>query len=576
MKTKTFLSSLALILFLLPIQILGQVKGCPSSQDLNDCINVRARELVKAKTDQNSSTKQTETPSASANSTSLVDQSSASDLVGVALNLAGLTGSSQSNGNQPNSFSVTTSAYALYSAFTGVDPLNPDFYNAHRDWRRFSVTLGYDDEKIGTTTDTQRVKLIGVKYLAINHRDPNRDEFRGDLDNILSNLKAATTDFSRIINQVKTFIFKNEKVVSGIITPDFRTYLGRRAIETDRAVLTAMNLAKVAEQTAIMQPTNPRAVVDAVNAAARAAVASPETPIAVNAAAVEMSDAIESAAKNPPRDVADDPSKVVLNMITVAKGAADDISTRAIKIKTHLETLKGQPITTLFVFENGFLVDKSDLELAGFRSEFINNYMAGPGFARVRALLGSDLDDEIDKALKDLSNFTALRQVSLDTIDKIRRAPQLSLAYFTKQRKEGADEHKAEVIFDWGIARKLNLTANGTFIYHDSQIIGGDRRGASFSVQFRYQVNRNDLYSLLGNRKPIYFDLSAEGSRMTGQDTIIKGQAKLTIPLGATGIDFPISLTLANRTELIKEKEVRGQFGFTFDIAKLMAALQPK
>jgi hypothetical protein len=63
---------------------------------------------------------------------------------------------------------------------------------------------------------------------------------------------------------------------------------------------------------------------------------------------------------------------------------------------------------------------------------------------------------------------------------------------------------------------------------------------------------------------------------MNGKPTILKAQAKLTIPLWTTGIQFPISVTVANRTELIKEKEVRGQFGFTFDFSKLVAAMQTK
>ena len=51
-----------------------------------------------------------------------------------------------------------------------------------------------------------------------------------------------------------------------------------------------------------------------------------------------------------------------------------------------------------------------------------------------------------------------------------------------------------------------------------------------------------------------------------------KGQAKIKIPI-ADGIDLPISLTFANRTELIDEKEVRGQFGFTFDLSRLVKTL---
>jgi hypothetical protein len=56
---------------------------------------------------------------------------------------------------------------------------------------------------------------------------------------------------------------------------------------------------------------------------------------------------------------------------------------------------------------------------------------------------------------------------------------------------------------------------------------------------------------------------------------MIKGQAKLTIPLPG-GIDLPISFTVANRTEFIDEKEVRGQFGFTFDLSRLVQAFRSK
>lgn len=564
MKREHLLRTFALLFFVLSSHVLCHAQGCQASSDLNDCINARARALVKAKADQNSNTKQTETASASQNSTSLVDQSSASDLVGVGLNLAGLSATSQSKDTQPNSVSVTTTAYALYSAFKGVDPLNPDFYNTHRDWRRFSVTLGYDDEKT-TGTDTQRVKLLGVKYLIINRRDPNRKEFQGDLDRILANLKAATTDFSSIITQVKSFIFKNDKVVAEIIEPDFKTYLRRRSTETDLAKLAALNVSKAASQAATRSPGDRKAVVDAVIAAANAAVPSADTPRAVRNAAQDVLDAVQTAAQ--------DPSKTPSQLADVAQAASDAVSARETLAKIHLADLQTKDMRTLFVFETGFIADKSDEDLAAFRSEFINTYTTGAGFVQINAKLGKELTDQIDKALGDLSSFSALRQVSLDTIDKIRRAPQLSVAYFTTQRKVGVDEHKAEIIFDWGIANKLNLTANGVFEYKDSKVIGGDTRGASFSAQFRYQVNRNDLQSLLGNKTPVYFDLSAEGSRMSGQNSTIKGQAKLTIPLGNTGIAFPISVTVANRTELIKEKEVRGQFGFTFDFSKLVSAL---
>jgi len=46
-------------------------------------------------------------------------------------------------------------------------------------------------------------------------------------------------------------------------------------------------------------------------------------------------------------------------------------------------------------------------------------------------------------------------------------------------------------------------------------------------------------------------------------------QAKIEIPVGKSGITLPLSISWSNRTELIKEKAVRGQFGISFNLDKL-------
>ncbi len=51
-------------------------------------------------------------------------------------------------------------------------------------------------------------------------------------------------------------------------------------------------------------------------------------------------------------------------------------------------------------------------------------------------------------------------------------------------------------------------------------------------------------------------------------------QMKLSIPL-ANGVALPLSFTVANRSELVKERLVRGQFGVTFSFDSLLAALKP-
>ena len=53
-------------------------------------------------------------------------------------------------------------------------------------------------------------------------------------------------------------------------------------------------------------------------------------------------------------------------------------------------------------------------------------------------------------------------------------------------------------------------------------------------------------------------------------DTIWLGQLKLTIPVKDGGVKIPISVTWANRTDLVKESVVRGSIGFTFSLDSLL------
>lgn len=48
-------------------------------------------------------------------------------------------------------------------------------------------------------------------------------------------------------------------------------------------------------------------------------------------------------------------------------------------------------------------------------------------------------------------------------------------------------------------------------------------------------------------------------------------QAKFSVPIKGTGLKFPISLTTSNRTELIKEKDIRGSIGVTLDLDSIFA-----
>lgn len=205
------------------------------------------------------------------------------------------------------------------------------------------------------------------------------------------------------------------------------------------------------------------------------------------------------------------------------------------------------------------------------RDKFRNEQLAdGPKFQALLALLGPDEVKKLEELIATkLKPFEELQESSIHAIESVRRAPQLSLSVFSKRRKTGPNEYMAELIFDYGLHPRINWTANGTFEYKDNKT-GPDNRGGKLSTQFSIQVTPERR---LEGRKPITFNLSAESTWMTSMTPTYKGQAKFSIPI-LDGINFPVSFTYASKTDLVNEKEVRGQFGFTFDVSRLLAAVK--
>ena len=449
---------------------------------LNDTINARIKAKAENRVEQTDNTKQTDVPSVSESSGSLVDQSSASDLVGLGLNFAGLSASTNGDQPDPSSVSVTTSAYSLLAGIQRVDPLNTVFYNQHRNWRKLSFTLGYDDEDLPDGTK-QRAKIFGAKFLFINKRDPGLERNRADIKAIGDSLERASVVFGRLSTRVRAFVLNLDSVRTNLLVPGFKDYLDKKRTQTQLDT-------------------------------------------------------------------------------TLTPAQRDE----AIK---RIDRLRANPgDDKLFVLGKNFLpTDDWTDEETEYEGIFLNAYL-GPDY---RTKLGEDIanavDEYIDQQLTDaeLVAFRNLDDTARTAVEDIRRAPQLSLAFTTKQRRIGIDEYLGTLIFDYGVADRINLTLNGSYSYNDSDFVGADLRGFKFGGQLRFQLNRENL---LG-KKPLFFDVATQGSWMNNTDAIYKAQGKITIPI-ADGIDFPISVTYANRTNLIDEKEVRGQFGFTLDTARLI------
>jgi hypothetical protein len=206
------------------------------------------------------------------------------------------------------------------------------------------------------------------------------------------------------------------------------------------------------------------------------------------------------------------------------------------------------------------------------KAEFLNKCVDGPNLTTTVSSLTPEQRKRIKEIiLRHIDNPATFVETVNRDVWKIRRAPQLSFAFDSKLRNGiGDDEYRAGLLFDYGVYERLNLTLNGTFDYKDSKIVGGDTRAGRFAAEGIFQLTPNR--GNFGDPRPWLLSSSAEAKWANNNKSTYTGQLKLTIPIpGLTGVNFPISLSVANRSDLIKEKTVRGKFGFTIDITKLLS-----
>jgi hypothetical protein len=405
---------------------------------------------VQARLEQtNSSTKQVEAPSVSKGSTSLVDQSSASDLLSVAADLAGLnTDKAQS---KTNSVSATATTFALYASISGRDPLDPQFYNNFASLRDLQITAGYDEAASGG----KKLALYGLKWKFIDRRRLSSN----DKSTLVVAMKSYAVVLGRIETGAKEYIWDRPERLKEIAS-GYRDYITNH-------------------------PT--------------------DCPVATT---VEVE--VEHLLNNPPWIA---PKKC----------------------------------------EAGFFTDWNNRR---FGASFEEANLSPAEVAKIDEMIGADIE-----------TFAQPQEETQVILDKVRRAPQLALSGQRKTLESGYS-YTGEAIFDYGLQDKLNLTVNASYVSTtDRANAKATTHGVGkFSAQLRYQ-----LAAETSTRKASYLDFAGDAANDHG--ATYKAQIKLAIPIVA-GLDLPVSVTYANKRELIKERDIRGQVGFTLDFAKLLQAVK--
>ncbi len=131
----------------------------------------------------------------------------------------------------------------------------------------------------------------------------------------------------------------------------------------------------------------------------------------------------------------------------------------------------------------------------------------------------------------------------------------------------------------------VDLTGNASVTLFDTIPTGLSRRVRDYqlSAELSVRVGAADttgpfVLAFSGKFLHQFEDSVGDGGTIlpdTSGTTAI-AQAKLTVPVGKNvGVKMPLSITWANRTELIKEKQVRGNIGITYDLDSLFARFKP-
>lgn len=246
-----------------------------------------------------------------------------------------------------------------------------------------------------------------------------------------------------------------------------------------------------------------------------------------------------------------------------------------------------------------------------------------PTFRELEALPNDPMEAQIQKVLQDAgdlfrehywnllavqaaverftgSTLTYLKEED-DLLSSIRKTPLVTVEYnFTRQLTTNNQSiiatqpnqklpalSNVNLVLEKGLAGanapELTLNAGGTWF--DSANSADPNRGRvrDYRVSLQLDVPLKEIQnigkptvSLSGQflgllNEPLGQKVTLNGVAIDRRGNIGVFQAKLSVPVKDSGVKIPISFTYASRTELIKEKDVRGNIGITFDLDTLFS-----
>lgn len=231
------------------------------------------------------------------------------------------------------------------------------------------------------------------------------------------------------------------------------------------------------------------------------------------------------------------------------------------------------------------LTAASDAEVSGVLQAALNN------------LPVDDLEPNTISALTDIANALDAYQTGRESIvDRINNGTVLTFEYLNKREVNQPDTSNFMIIAEKGTAGgRVNFTFNGSLTIFNNMTslrnfvaanptLPQPRRVRDFQFAGGMDIPFGNMQEF---GKFVFFasgkyerllenaidDLGLILPNTTGD--IAHLQLGLKIPIAKSGFKIPVSVTFANRTELIKENTVKGNFGFSLDLDTIFSKFNP-
>lgn len=192
--------------------------------------------------------------------------------------------------------------------------------------------------------------------------------------------------------------------------------------------------------------------------------------------------------------------------------------------------------------------------------------------------IGATSRNQIISFVESLDSYLKGRETLLT---RIAKGKVMAFEYTNHREVNAPDTSNFMFIAEKGTVKNMDLTFNASLNMFNKRPAGVNVsriRDFVFAGQFDAP-----LREISGVGLPV-FSIAGRYERVTNNAFALDGtvvpntkgdvgsvQLKLLLPIKGTGIRVPISVTFANRTELIREREVRANFGFTFDFDRLFS-----